>query len=235
MRLAFTVLVWSACASAALYGRHTTASPQRVDELVHNALQLDPNTERGGRLYSEYCTQCHGSTALGRAANAVPSLAGQRRAYLIKQLADFSELERQSSEMHGVVSQRTLADPQAMADIAAYLNRLPPAVTSKTGDGRQLKLGKTIFQEQCASCHEEDGRGDDDGFVPSLRNQHYTYLRQQIRNIASWHRTSVDEGMVRFLEGLDNKKAAAVADYLSRMRGPVRDRSQMNDDGVIDD
>jgi cytochrome c oxidase cbb3-type subunit 3 len=229
------MLVWSACAFAALASEHASASPERADELVYNALQLEPNVERGGLLFAEHCAQCHGSDAVGRATFGSPSLAGQRRAYTIKQLADFAELERKSDVMHRVVSRPPVAEPQAWADLAAYLNSLAPTSASKTGDGRQMALGKTIFLEQCASCHQEDGRGDDDGFVPSLRNQHYSYLLRQIRNITASHRTNIDEGMVRFLDELDKKESAAVADYLSRMRGPVRDRSEMNDDGVVDD
>lgn len=211
------------------------ASALRVDEQVRNALQLDQNAERGGKLYSLHCAQCHGPAALGSAANAIPALAGQRRAYLIKQLADFSELERESRDMHRVVSRPELAEPQVWADVAGFLNHLPPARFPGTGDGRHLELGEAIFQEQCASCHEEDGRGDDDGFVPSLRDQHYSYLLRQTRGIASWHRSNVDADLVRFLDSLDGEETTAVADYLSRMRGPVRDRAKMNDDGTVNE
>lgn len=208
------------------------ASPERVDEKVRNALQLDQNTERGATLYAKHCAQCHGQRALGSASRVIPALAGQRRAYLVKQLADFSELERASREMHSVVSQPELADEQAWADLAGYLNSLPRASFPQTGDGRGLELGEAIFQDQCASCHQEDGRGDDDGFIPSVRDQHYSYLVRQMRTIASWHRLNVDADLVRYLDSLDTEEATAVADYLSRMRGPIQDRDRMNSDGT---
>lgn len=211
------------------------ASQLRVDELVRNALQLDQNAERGKKLYSANCAQCHGAQALGNAAKAIPALAGQRRAYLIKQLADFTESERASVDMHQVVARPEMAEPQVWADIAGYLNHLRPARFPETGDGRGIELGEAIFHEQCASCHEEDGRGDDDGFVPSLRDQHYSYLLRQTRSIASWHRSNVDADLVRFLDSLDAEETTAVADYLSRMRGPTRDRSKLNDDGTVNE
>jgi len=211
------------------------ASPLSVDEKVRNTLQLDQNVKRGERIYATYCSQCHGPKALGSAAKVIPSLAGQRRAYLVKQLADFSELERASRTMHSVVSQKELADEQAWADLTGYLNSLPRASFPQTGDGRGLELGEAIFQDQCASCHEEDGRGDDDGFVPSLRDQHYSYLVRQIRSIASWHRLNVDADLVRYLDSMDTEEATAVADYVSRMRGPIKDRQRMNDDGTVND
>jgi cytochrome c553 len=227
LRLAF--------ASALLAGLaigNALASPMSVDEKVRNALQLDQNTERGASLYASHCAQCHGQRALGSASRVIPALAGQRRAYLVKQLADFSEEERASREMHAVVSKPELADEQAWADLSGYLNSLPRAGFPQTGDGRGLELGEAIFQDQCASCHQEDGRGDDDGFIPSVRDQHYSYLVRQMRTIASWHRLNVDADLVRYLDSLDTEEATAVADYLSRMRGPIQDHERMNSDGT---
>lgn len=211
------------------------SSPLSVDEKVRNALQLDQNAENGEQLYATNCAQCHGAKALGSAGKVIPSLAGQRRAYLVKQLADFSELERHSPEMHAIVSKPSLSNEQAWADLAGYLNSLPRTSFPQTGDGRALELGEDIFQGHCATCHEEDARGDDDGFIPSLRDQHYSYLVRQLRSIASWHRLNVDTELVRYLENLNTEEATAVADYLARMQGPVKDRDRMNSDGTVND
>ncbi len=208
------------------------ASPLSVDEKIRNALQLDQDAARGEKLYATHCAQCHGQRALGSASRVIPSLAGQRRAYLVKQLADFSEEERASREMHAVISKPEIANEQAWADLSGYLNSLPRASFPQTGDGRGLELGEAIFQDQCASCHQQDGRGDDDGFIPSVRDQHYSYLVRQMRSIASWHRLNVDADLVRYFDSLDTEEATAVADYLSRMRGPIQDHERMNNDGT---
>ena len=213
----------------------SAASAVSVDEKVRNTLQLDQNPGNGKKLYVTYCSQCHGPQALGSAARLIPSLAGQRRAYLVKQLADFSEEERVSREMHAVVAQKALSNEQAWADLSGYINSLPRISFPQTGDGRGLQLGEAIFQDQCASCHEADGRGDDDGFVPSVRDQHYSYLVHQMRSISSWHRLNVDADLVRYLDSLDTEEATAVADYLSRMRGPIKNRDRMNKDGTSND
>lgn len=211
------------------------ASPVRVDELIRTARQLDQNAKRGAVLYGQHCASCHGSAALGDATNVIPSLAGQRQAYLIKQLADFTELERDSRDMHKVVANPALAEPQAWANITGYLNGLPVTRFPATGDGTGVELGEAIFREQCATCHEEDGRGDDDGFVPSLRNQHYSYLVRQTRSMGSWHRLNVDADLVRFLDSMQTDEITAVADYLSRLRGPTKDRAKLHDDGTVGD
>ncbi len=211
------------------------ASPIEVDQLVQTALELDRDAQRGGAVYVKHCAGCHGTEALGNRARLVPSLAGQRQAYLIKQLADISQLERDSPEMHAIVSREALAEPQVWANVAAYLNALAPARLPEHGDGRDLELGEAIFQEQCASCHEEDARGDDDGFVPSLRNQHYAYLLQQMEQLASWHRRNIEPGLAMFLGSLDSDERKGIADYLSRLQGPTRDRTTLHDDGTVGD
>lgn len=231
MGIPMSVIVASVVGSLAVGAAN--ASPLTVDEKVRNALQLDQNVENGKKLYETHCVECHGPQALGSAQKVIPSLAGQRRAYLVKQLADFSEQERASREMHAVVSRKHLSNEQAWADLSGYLNSLPRTSFPQTGDGRGLELGEAIFQDQCASCHEEDGRGDDDGFIPSVRDQHYSYLVRQMRSISSWHRLNVEADLVRYLDSLDTEEATAVADYLSRMRGPVKDRDRMNSDGTV--
>jgi cytochrome c553 len=221
------------CALALLPIGIAAASPTRVDEQVRAALQLQPNVKRGAGLYSVHCVGCHRREALGDPTNVVPALAGQRQAYLVMQLADFSELERRSENMHKTVSRNAVANPQAWADLAGYLSALPPARLPQTGDGGGVELGEAIFQEQCASCHEEDARGDDDGFIPSLRAQHYSYLVRAMRGIGTSHRLNIDADLARFLDSLDTEEMTAVADYLSRLRGPARDRAKLNDDGTL--
>ncbi len=222
-----------ACIVAMLPIGIAAASPTRVDQQVRAALQLEANAKRGAGLYSAHCAACHGPQAFGNAQNVVPALAGQRQAYIIKQLADFAELERDSSDMHRVASRTAVADPQAWADLAGYLSELPAARLPETGDGDGVELGEAIFQEQCASCHEDDARGDDDGFVPSLRNQHYGYLVRAMRGLGASHRLNVDTDLVRFLDSFATDEITAVADYLSRLRGPTRDRAKLNDDGTV--
>src|SRR5690606_35543951 len=89
MRIQVSMLAASVLCSLVANG--ATGSPLTVDEKVRNALQLDQNVENGKKLYAENCAECHGPQALGSAAKVIPSLAGQRRAYIVKQLADFSE------------------------------------------------------------------------------------------------------------------------------------------------
>jgi cytochrome c553 len=201
-------------------------SGERVEALVRTALDLDASMVRGGRLYSENCSGCHGKNGGGDAGRVIPTLAGQRDAYLIKQLADFSEQEREAAQMHVVVSKPALNEPQVWADLAAFLSQLAPTRRPQSGDGKGAELGAVIFQLQCVECHERDARGDDDGLIPSLRDQHYSYLVAQLRALAATHRSNVHPEFMQFIAELQDRELGALADYLSRLRTPTRNRMQ---------
>jgi len=219
------LLALTLSAAMIMVGSVASAAADRVVELTMDALDLKADARHGAALYSEQCAGCHGREGQGAGQHDVPALASQRRAYVIRQLAAFSEGDRTATQMHRVVSREAVSQPQSWADLALYLTNLPPPKGAHTGDGKYLSLGEASYEQFCSSCHEADARGDDDGFVPSLRSQHYRYLLKEMRNLAAGHRFNVDEDLARFLNSLNADEMQGLADYLSRMQGPVRDRA----------
>ena len=225
-----------AMAACSMLGSHIAyASEEAVDRETQAALILDAHPDRGAAQFARHCSRCHGSQAQGDASRAIPSLAGQRFTYLVRQLANFAGGERDSDTMHRVISREEMRVPQTWVDIAAYLNKTAPSQHAQTGDGMDLALGRGIFREQCASCHRPDAHGNGDGFVPSLRHQHYAYLVAQMHKLAEGYRHNVDENLMRFLHGFDDRDMSATADYLSRLRGPGSVHKVMRNDGVVVD
>ena len=222
-------------ALSTMAARGATAPDEHVDRLTQAALSLDAHPDHGAVLYKENCAGCHGATGFGDPDKGIPVLAGQRFAYVVRQLANFSGEERDSSTMHRVVSRRAAGTPQAWVDIAVFLNAAPADKSQQQGDGKGVALGRGIFQEQCASCHGADAGGDADGFVPALRHQHYGYLAEQMKKLGSGYRHNVDEDLVLFLRSFDAAEIDATADYLSRLEGPRTDRKHMRDDGLVVD
>jgi cytochrome c553 len=218
-----------------LTGAGARASEQSVDRETKEALALDAHPSAGAARFAESCARCHGAHAQGDAPKAIPALAGQRFSYLVRQLANFSGGERDSAPMHRALADPELRTPQTWVDIAAYLSELPIIPKAMTGDGAHVALGRGIFHEQCASCHGADARGDKAGFVPSLRRQHYSYLVRQMERLAEGARHNVDENLQRFLKSFDAEEIDAVADYLSRLQGPGKDRKTMLRDGTVVD
>ncbi len=211
------------------------ASEESVDRTTQAALQLDAHADRGAVQFRQFCSRCHGIEAHGDADHAIPALAGQRFKYIVRQLANFAGAERDSITMRHVVMQKELREPQTWVDIAAWLNNAPMVPHAQTGDGMHVALGRGIYHEQCASCHRADAHGDAEGFVPSLRDQHYAYLVAQLQKLADGYRHNVDEDLVRFLRSFDDQDVRATADYLSRLTGPGDVHKAMRHDGTVVD
>ncbi len=211
------------------------ASAESVDDLTRMALSLDSHPARGRLLFQKHCAACHGSEAHGDAGRGIPALAGQRFAYLVRQLANFTGEERDSPAMHRVVATERMRMPQAWVDLAGYLNKLPMVRFAEVGNGTDVPLGRSLFQEHCASCHYGDAHGDEDGFSPSLEDQHYGYLVGQIRKLGQNARHNLDKELVVFLGNFSDGEICAVADYLSRLHGPGRNLKSMRSDGTVVD
>jgi hypothetical protein len=53
--------------------------------------------------------------------------------------------------------------------------------------------------------------------------------------LANDRRHNIDEDLMRFMRSFEPADVHAVADYLSRLEGPGRDRGKMRDNGVVVD
>jgi cytochrome c553 len=69
-----------------------------------------------GKAKSTMCAACHGAAGIS-AVPTYPNLAGQKVAYLVKQLKDFKSGTRNDPTMKGMVASLSDAD---MANLAAY-------------------------------------------------------------------------------------------------------------------
>lgn len=196
------------------------APAQDLDADMVEALRLSADVERG-RVAFEPCATCHRASASGRSDGAVPRLSGQHGPVIIKQVGDIRSGKRVNPEMKPFVvpSELTL---QALADIAAYLERLPITGTPGKGPGTALERGRTLFQRDCAACHGPAGEGLAAGFFPMLAAQHYGYLLRELEMIRDGRRGNSNPGMVQVVRGYTPEDLAAVADHASRLAAPTR-------------
>ena len=197
------------------------ASPRSLD-LYAEVLSLTPAPKEGARLYQHHCASCHGKQALGSGEKVIPSLAGQVESYLVKELVDFVELDRDTPEMHRLMATRELDKPQAWRDLAAYLTRLAPNEKAQIGNGNAVMQGAQAYAEYCAHCHGAAGEGKEDG-TPALRSQHYSYLILQLRSFDTDHRLNIEQPLLENMVGLDREEMEAMADFLSRLLPGTRD------------
>jgi sulfide dehydrogenase cytochrome subunit len=70
--------------------------------------------ENEGRYIAANCANCHGTT--GKSAGAMPSLAGQPKAYLVEQMRAFRDGKRPATIMHQIAKGYTDAQIDAVAE-----------------------------------------------------------------------------------------------------------------------
>ena len=91
-------------------------------------LELGGDASRGKQLF-ETCAACHGKQGEGNLILNAPRIAGQADWYVVRQLSKFKAGIRGAhvkdiQGMQMAAMAKTLADEQAMKDLAAYLNGL---------------------------------------------------------------------------------------------------------------
>jgi cytochrome c553 len=214
---AFLALVLMCCGgtmqTSVSVARSSGAAP---DVKLSSALAKTPNETRGQRVYELQCQQCHQADASGIAAKKIPALAGQQYEYLMKQVVDFLDMERNNDTMHQQLVRSGVNNATAIADVVGYVANLPHNPAPQQGPGTALTQGKSIYEGFCASCHGRTGEGNGDLWVPNLRGQHYGYLVDQMQRMARAQRGNISEDLHRMFTSYANEEFQAVADYLTR-------------------
>ena len=128
----------------------------------------------GKRLAEATCAKCHGVSGVSTVAG-VPHLAGQRAAYLYRELRAYQSGARGNDTMNGTV---TFLSNDALTNVAAYyasLDPAPPAAGSEPPARPDAVLAGKTAAAGCAGCHGEAGISKMPG-TPSLVGQDPKYL-----------------------------------------------------------
>ena len=86
------------------------------------AQQMSDADLRAGGVLASNCANCHGT--LGTAQGAMPSLAGQQKAYIVEQMRAFRDGKRPATIMHQLAKGYT---DQQVELIAEFFSRQKPA------------------------------------------------------------------------------------------------------------
>src|SRR3989338_673289 len=167
----------------------------KPDKEMEKALGHKGDPVKGKALYKG-CTGCHKADASGRDDGSYPQLAGQHVTVLVKQLIDVRTGRRDNDKMHPFAAEEVLTT-EDVADIAAYLNKLPTPATNSRGEGKRLEKGKALYVKDCAICHGDNGEGNDKEFYPMVAAQHYPYLLREARIIRDGVRRNANMKMVK--------------------------------------
>jgi cytochrome c553 len=183
------------------------------------ALNLKPDIKSGRDIY-EVCSACHQPEGWGLPDGTFPQLAGQHYKVIIKQLADIRALNRDNPTMYPFALPSQIGGPQAVADVAGYIQTLRMSPQNGKGDGKDLELGKKLYADNCQKCHGDTGQGDNDKFYPRIEAQHYAYLLRQFTEIKGGKRRNANPDMVKQIHNFTDRETHAVLDYVSRLVPP---------------
>jgi cytochrome c553 len=199
-------------------------SPSLAIVELEGAMHMAPDIENGMKVYYT-CAVCHNPEAWGSENGHFPQIAGQIRTVLIKQLADIRARKRDNPTMLPF-STLELLTLQEIADVSAYIAKLPMTRKNGVGPGTDLVYGKKIYTDYCSECHGTQAEGNPNDHIPQLYGQHYQYLYRQFIWIRDGRRRNADKKMVKQIQGFETREISAVMDYVSRLSPPAEKLAQ---------
>jgi cytochrome c553 len=176
----------------------------------------------GKALYTT-CVSCHGEGGGNQALNA-PRLTHLSEAYLESQLNKFKAGIRggpgastPAVQMAGMAG--TLADEQAIADVAAYMTSLDSEVSPVSVQGDQ-QLGGDYYNQFCGACHGARAEGNAALNSPRLAGSDDWYLLAQLAafgdGVRGAHKDDRTGRQMRAMAGVlpDDKARADVVAFI---------------------
>ena len=159
---------------------------------------------------SDSCAHCHGTDG-NSTASAYPSLAGQTREYLYRQIKAFKEGQRKNEMMSPAA---VVLSDQDMLDLAEYFSGQTLARSTAKTDAAIVEQGKKIAaQAQCVACHQPNFKGLNE--YPRVSRQKYPYIVKQLKDFRDGARVS--DVMGPTVKDLSDEQIEALAQYLTSL------------------
>ena len=142
-----------------------------------------------GKAAYAVCAACHGANGMGNKALNAPQIAGQEPWYLERQLNNFKGGIRGANpkDTYGMQMRPmalTLANDQAVSDMAAFLSSMPVSKSSESSVKGDVAAGKTAYMI-CQACHGPTGGGNKALNAPRLTGLQDWYIVRQLKNFKS--------------------------------------------------
>lgn len=179
--------------------------------------------DKAGMKPWEVCALCHGLDGISRMPK-FPRLAGQRAAYIEKQLHDFRAGRRRNDggQMEAVVTEISEAEIPVVA--AHFSHSMPPEPVKADVEPKALERARKLFETgdagagvpACKNCHGSSPSGPVAG--PRISAQHPDYLAKQLRDFRSGERANDETGSMPEIAGkLTDTDIDALAAYIAAL------------------
>ena len=152
--------------------------------LLNSASLMAGGDAAKGKMLYQVCMACHGFNGEGNPVTKSPPLAGQEDWYIVSQLKKFKEGIRGANpkDIEGMQMRpmaMTMADEQAMKDVAAHIQTLKKQKVKPTLGGDAAK-GKVLYNT-CLACHGPAAQGNPQLKSPALKQLPDWYIVSQLK------------------------------------------------------
>jgi len=183
------------------------------------AVAADPEAHAiGERLFLNYCTQCHGSSAQG--GRGFPNLTDKDWLYGGDPETIKASITNGRIGVMPALGASLGAD--GVREVAAYVRSL----SGLPHDPLRAYVGKSKFAQTCSACHGADGKGNQQVGAPNLTDDVWLYGSSEatiIEGINNGRHMNASEGtlaMPSFKETLGDGKIHLVAAYVWGLSNP---------------
>lgn len=184
-----------------------------------SVVQAQGNIE-AGKAKSVTCAACHGEDG-NSPSKLYPKLAGQHPGYLVKQLQQFKNGERENAIMMGMAA---ILSEEDMRDLAAYYaskNTTPETITPELASaGQKIYMGGKgdVKMAACSACHGPRGNGLELANFPKISSQYPAYIKTQLHNFRSKKRGNGPNGMMTGIAAkLTDEDIELLSQYISAL------------------
>lgn len=163
----------------------------------------------GARLYSTYCTACHGSDARG--ARGFPNLRDDDWLYGGEPAQILSSIT--NGRQAAMPAWGTILGADGVKQVTAYVEQL----AGRQGDSAAAATGQQLFKTNCVACHGADGNGNTALGAPRLTDDIWLY-GGSTEKIAETITKGRNGKMPAHLDLLGENKVHLLAAYILSLR-----------------
>lgn len=150
-------------------------------EIQSNAHLMKIVQKTGHQLFGDNCAACHGRD--GKGGKNYPDLTDddwlwggtpEAIAQTMRTGINSSHAESRIAQMPSF-GRDALLDQQQVQDVAAYVYSLSHPGYATPKNAATMEAGREVFVSNCAACHGEDAKGNQEVGAPNLTDQHWIY------------------------------------------------------------
>lgn len=194
-----------------------------LTEVSANAELMGYAERAGAAVFKTNCAQCHGSGAAGVEGKGYPNLLDDDWLWggdienihttVTHGIRNTTDADARYSEMPKFGADELL-EPQQIQEVVEYVLQL----SGQEHDATLASAGQTVYVDNCAACHMEDGSGDQAQGAPKLSDAIWLYggSREAITQTVTYARFGV---MPNWNTRLSEDEIRAVALYVHSRGG----------------